>query len=571
MSVRSRFLSVALAIGLGVVLILVCLSALGAERAALAESGMGVIHVATTGSDTPGCGGAGNPCRTFQYAVDAAQSGDEIRVATGIYTGVQSMLSLNTDILTATQLVAINKSLRVRGGYPAGNWAAPDPSVYPTTLDAAAAGRVVLITGTVTVALEGLRITGGNATGLGGAPYGDAGGGVWAQGATVTIANCDIRGNAAYSMTTGWTTGLGGGVCLRECPGAVLTGNTFAGNWGSMMGHGYGGALYLFNCRGAHLLGNVIRGNSGSNANGYGGGVNVSQSESVILEANVFQDNVGSIGANYYGGGLALQYAHYALVTRNTFEGNVGGGGWSWGGGLYLETSHGVTIMRNSFQDNVASAWQGWGGGLSLDDSWGVNVDGNLFRRNKGTIRPAELSWGGAVHIAGRWPYTLTNNAFVMNEVTTAGSGLYVEDGRAQLLHNTFAANHGGDGTGIAISGTLSSVAMSNTIVADHAVGIHAVEGGSATLDTTLWHSNGTDALGNVTRSGDRTTDPFLAPDGYHLTRASPAIDQGVNVGVATDIDGQRRPGGAGYDIGADEYMAALYLPMLMRRHLPAP
>jgi hypothetical protein len=558
---------------LGVVLAFLLLSALGAERAALAQAGTGVIRVATTGSDAAGCGGAADPCRTIQYAVNAAQPGDEIRVATGVYTGVQSIPALNTGLFTATQLVAINKSVHVRGGYPAGNWTTPNPDAYPTTVDAQGAGRVVLITGTVTVVLEGLRITGGNAAGLGGggSEYVVAGGGVWAQGAAVTIADCQIRANAAYSSTAGWKAGLGGGLYLRDCPGPMLRGNTVVDNIGSLSGHGYGGGLYLLNCEGAQLRANVVRGNTGASANGYGGGVNMSNCEHVVVEANIFQDNEGSYGANYYGGGLYLLRANDALVAHNTFLGNVGGSAWSWGGGLYLDMGDNVRIAANTFQDNVASTWQGWGGGLYLNSGWQVTLEGNVFRHNRGTSRGTQLSWGGGAYLTGRGSYTLINNAFVENEVTTSGSGLYVEEATARLLHNTFSANLGGDGSGICITGTYSFVTATNTIVAGHAVGVNVTAGGSAVLDTTLWHGNGADWLGGITHSGDVTGDPLLAADGYHLTRLSPAVDQAVNAGVTTDIDGQRRPGGAGYDIGADEYMSALYLPMLVRRHPPAP
>ena len=54
----------------------------------------------------------------------------------------------------------------------------------------------------------------------------------------------------------------------------------------------------------------------------------------------------------------------------------------------------------------------------------------------------------------------------------------------------------------------------------------------------------------------------FVAPSGsvhqidVHLRRQSPAIDAGVNVkaDVARDMDGQVRPSGKGYDVGADEF-----------------
>jgi hypothetical protein len=58
------------------------------DEAILAQSGSGVIPVATTGADAVGCGSAGSPCRTLQFAVDQALPGEEIRVAEGTYSEV---------------------------------------------------------------------------------------------------------------------------------------------------------------------------------------------------------------------------------------------------------------------------------------------------------------------------------------------------------------------------------------------------------------------------------------------------------------------------------------------------
>jgi hypothetical protein len=47
----------------------------------------------------------------------------------------------------------------------------------------------------------------------------------------------------------------------------------------------------------------------------------------------------------------------------------------------------------------------------------------------------------------------------------------------------------------------------------------------------------------------------FISPIDYHLSAGSPAIDAGYAVAVMTDYDGNPRPQGAGYDIGAFEFL----------------
>ena len=53
---------------------------------------------------------------------------------------------------------------------------------------------------------------------------------------------------------------------------------------------------------------------------------------------------------------------------------------------------------------------------------------------------------------------------------------------------------------------------------------------------------------------GNFDADPLFVGDGdYHLSETSPCIDAGTAAGVLTDIDGDLRPQGAGFDVGADE------------------
>jgi len=52
--------------------------------------------------------GAATPCyATVQAAVDAADPGDEIKVAEGTYNDIHTIPDLNTAIFTATQIVAV--------------------------------------------------------------------------------------------------------------------------------------------------------------------------------------------------------------------------------------------------------------------------------------------------------------------------------------------------------------------------------------------------------------------------------------------------------------------------------
>ena len=111
----------------------------------------------------PDCTGVPVPCHTtIQEAVDAAVPGDEIRVAVGDYTGVQTRTA-PAGSTVVTQVVYISKTVTIRGGYTTTNWTTPYPITQPTTLDAQEQGRVLYITGDISPTIEGLRITGGDA------------------------------------------------------------------------------------------------------------------------------------------------------------------------------------------------------------------------------------------------------------------------------------------------------------------------------------------------------------------------------------------------------------------------
>ena len=511
---------VPLSFGLGLTLAIMWLLSGGQMPRPKIARAAGSHHVAPGGN----CGTA-SPCyATIQAAVDAVvDPGDVIKVAAGVYTDIHARAGI-------TQVVYISKTVIVRGGYTTIDWDTPDPAAHPTTLDAQGLGRVLVINGTITPpTIEGLRITSGDATGLGGDPWGnDSGGGVYLRQAAGIISNCTIYSNTASATGQGY----GGGLYILESD-AVLTDNTVLNNTASSANNGDGGGLYLYD----------------SNA---------------TLNGNSVLTNIASTANRGSGGGLSI-YDSIATLNSNTVQGNTATTGISRdgsGGGLYLRRSD-ITLIGNTVMSNTASTSRyGYGGGLYLYES-GATLSDNTIVSNTATLNPSYTGRGGGLWVQHSSPLTLTNNLVADNHANTEGSGLWLdgESGNAtagSLLHTTIADNHG-SGQGVYV-GDYTMLAFTNTIVSGHgSVGITVKTGSTVTLAATLWHGNGTETGGGGTiiSSANVYGDPAFADPAagdYHLTTGSAAIDAGVNAGVVTDIDGDPRPLDTGYDIGADEY-----------------
>jgi fibronectin-binding autotransporter adhesin len=377
---------------------------------------------------------------TVQAAVDAANPGDVVKVA-GTCLGVNTYAGLR-------QQVYVDKSITIRGGYTTTNWTTSESEVNPTTLDALGEGRVLYLIGEISPKIEGLRITGGDAAGLGGVPWGwNAGGGVYVVTATATISD-----NWIYDNTAGGEFSQGGGVYLGSSDSTVSS--------------------------------NIIFDNTA----GWGGGIHVNW---WLTPATLSHNTILSNTAIVDGGGVCL---------------------WSF-----------VNVLSN-------------------------RISGNIAHR-----------FGGGVLVGGS---TLINNIVADNSADISGSGLYI-DRASQLWHTTVARNTGGDGSGIFVTASAApiSVALTNTIVAQHSVGISVTGGNTVTVNGMLWHNVYVNVSQSPTASvslqNQHWGNPvFVYPDGndYHIDANSAAIDLGVDAGIGTDIDGQSRPIGAACDLGADEY-----------------
>jgi len=516
-----RWFRLGLALGIGVSLLwaLQSLLTLGPETLLVAHAQGAARYVTPTGADAGDCTNSAAACASVQYAVDQAHAGDEVRVAGGVYTGVQARGGF-------TQTVYLSKTLTVRGGYSP-DFATWDPSAYTTTLDAAGQGRVFFIsaiTEVITPTLEGLRITGGNAAGLmGGSAGEDIGGGIFLGAVVGVISGCQIVDNVAD-----W----GGGVFAVGSQLSLLN-SLFERNSAAD-----GGALYLHTVYAA-LSSNSLRDNRASSE---GGAIYATNKDYPDRFLWLFTSSVVSNSAGYRGGALYMDDGQLWL-EGNVIQGNTTN---SDGGGAYL-TSVESNLTANVIRDGTANRH---GGGLYLD------AGTHLLSRNLVLSNTATSKGGG---LYSRLDVSQLHNTVIAdNQSGSNGSGMYVEGAAWQSFHTTFARNRGPHGlyvTSYLIGSTpwYANVALANAIVVSHTKGLEATAGNPIVVNGVLWFGNTTNTAGAATVTHAITGDPAFGADDYHITAGSAALDVALASTLAEDIDLDFRPQGYGPDLGADE------------------
>ena len=506
-------------------------------------------YVAPIGTDAGACTASAAPCRSLQYAVNQSAANDEIRIAAGEYTGVLDHAApAGYTPATVKQVVYIDKSVTLRGGFTTANWATPNPAANVTTINAQGGGRCVFLAGTLDPALtntspvlDGLRIVGGNASGLRGYLATDAGGGVYASLAQATIRNCSFNGNIASGATKGSGGGLaayfapltladttfesnvastadrgnGGGAFVFPGPaGAILTGNTFRTNTGgSAAGGGSGGAVYLTQMAAA-LTGNTIEGNvaaSASNAAGYGGGLYAAACALTLQDNGIRDNRAGADASSGSGGGIYLVDGSLAS-SGDEISGNTGNarssGGAGRGGGLFAtsqlagQTAR-LTLKNTSVTGNRGSAASAsdigsQGGGIYLNTA-DATLTGCTVENNVGSVGAmayggglylldAEVRFTGGVIRGNSAGATLGGGGgiYVGKPIQRPGAGLTLVD--TLVEENTAGGSQRGDGGGVMVERYSPVLLVGNRIVGNAANG----PGGGVSLGSELYDADTT-------------------------------------------------------------------------------
>lgn len=449
----------------------------------------------------------------------------------------------------------------------------------PTTLDGNNAISVIAgIVNTVPTTIGGFTITKGLST------VGAIGGGATIKDNTI-MQNCIITA-CSNTGTSGQTAGgifmTGGAQLLNSyiysntssygagginvagsatIDGCTIDNNECAANGGGIyLNQGSGTGPVVNNC----IITNN-KANSTVASTGNGGGIMVFMGTTSVLSTPVtvtncnITNNASKLTGN--GGGFYINDSNVTLplniynisncnISNNTSVAN--------GGGFYYKASGTVTFNTCTFDGN--STTNSIGGGASIVGTTGtVTFNSSTFKNNS-----SGTTTGGAIN-ANPAGFTANNCLFTKN----TGNSVIQFQSASNLFYTlnncTVALNFKSDGTtaaGCNVNSGSSCLITNSLFLGCGATPLFVTAGKAqptvkycgfeAATETNV--SAYTDKTGCI-YSIDASSFVNAAAGDFHLSTASTAINTGTTIAIiTTDLDGNPRPYGAAYDMGAYEY-----------------
>lgn len=329
-------------------------------------------------------------------------------------------------------------------------------------------------------------------------------------GATVVVTNTTSPGSPVFNFLSGWAVTLRGLNIQAVNQDAIRSNNT------------------------TNLLSSFIQNTISVSVTGapYRVAIDGSSGNNLLVEGNTITLNVPSGSVNGCQGVRCTPFEEGCLVRGNTIVVNAPGG---TGHAAVVSGSSPDLIERNVILGNGAAA------------EIGIYLSGGSFTQR--TLRNNVVS-GFARGIYVDSAAALIDNNTLSSDVAGAHLGHLQSTGNFTTWRNNIFSHTGSSGMCLYQGSAPSGELAANYNLYFTPSGAHVAYAGAAYVALVNWQGTSLDL--NSLEGDPGFVDP--AAGNFRIFYASPARDAGTTLaGVPDDLDGQLRPSGGVYDIGADE------------------